>query len=254
MSNSVNKNSRFGMLAGDTSIKKVMKKSNSKNKLNEEKSINSDVNNSFKRSSNNQRYSQNKYSNENLEKMIIEEKTKKEEKITQSLSIENFPALSTICNDNNNNNNTATGINNNSFLEKLNTTNDDNINKNDLEDTKPGWVSITKDSLTNKLKVKYNPSKYYSLLKKDAEDAEDAESVAYNVLYSLCNQYEKRTSEYIEMYGYDTWDKIFRFQNYDYDWVDKLDEEYESEMEKLYYEKQDYDDCMSDQDDEYYYY
>lgn len=245
MSNIVNKNSRFGMLAGDTSIKKVMKKSNSKNKLNEEKSINSDINNSFKRSSNNQRYSHNKYSNENLEKTKKEEKSKTE---TQSLSIENFPALSTICNDNNN---TATATNNTSFLEKLNTTNDDNIHKNDLEDTKPGWVSITKDPLTNKLKVKYNPSKYYSLLKKDTDDTESA---AYNILYSLCNHYEKRTTEYIEMYGYDTWDKIFRFQNYDYDWVDKLDEEYELEMEKIFYEKQDYDDYISEQDDEYYYY
>ena len=106
MNNSFKKNSRFGMLAGDNQIKNVMKKSNSKNKLNEEKLVKNDANNSFKRPSNdkNQRNSlTNTYSKENLEKMHIEEKRKKEEKdkveITKSLSIENFPSLTTISNN-----------------------------------------------------------------------------------------------------------------------------------------------------------
>ena len=82
------------------------------------------------------------------------------------------------------------------------------------------------------------------ILKQDKGEIE----VAYNVLYSLCNLYEKRTSEYIEMYGYDTWEKMFRFHNYDYDWVDKLDEEYELEMDKLFDEEDDY---VSEQDEFY---
>lgn len=243
MSDNFKKNSRFGMLAGDNQIKNVMKKGNSKSKLNEEKTVKNDGNNSFKRPSNdkNQRNSlTNTYSKENIEKMHIEEKKKKQEKdrteIKNSLSMENFPALSTISN-----NNTVT--NNRSFLEKLKTTNDDSKSDSNCQEIKPGWVSITKDHLTNKPKLIYNPS-HYSSLKQDKGEIE----VAYDVLYSLCNLYEKRTAEYIEMYGYDTWEKMFKFHNYDYDWVDKLDEEYELEMEKLFNEE---DDHVSEEDEFY---
>ena len=87
----------------------------------------------------------------------------------------------------------------------------------------------------------YNP---LPSLKENIENSEEH----YNVLYSLCNLYEKRTTEYIEMYGYDTWEKTFKFHNYDYEWVDKLDEEYEVEMEKLFDEEHDY----VSEEDEYY--
>ena len=87
----------------------------------------------------------------------------------------------------------------------------------------------------------YNPSSCYPFVKENSEEH-------YNVLYSLCNLYEKRTTEYIEMYGYDTWEKTFKFHNYDYEWVDKLDEEYELEMEKLFNEEHNY----VYEEDEYY--
>jgi hypothetical protein len=69
----------------------------------------------------------------------------------------------------------------------------------------------------------------------------------------LCNLYEKRTNEYIEMYGYDTWEKKFRYHDYDYDWVDRLDEEYELRMEKLYgYEEDGEDEYYTSEQDLYY--
>ena len=106
----------------------------------------------------------------------------------------------------------------------------------------PGWISIRKDSLTGKIKTTHKPP-YYSSLKHVKGEIE----IAHDVLYALCNLYDKRTTEYINLYEYDTWEKNFRYYDYDYDWVDKLDEEYELEMEKLY--KNDEDDYyISDQD------
>lgn len=258
MSNNTFKtNSRFNMLAQDTSITKLMNKNKNKNKTNElgkikveEKSIRSDDINSFKRpfynDNRNQRNSlTNKYSKEQIDRISIEDKKRKEEKdkldaqgISRALSIENFPSLAKIHKDNT----CTTVINNTSFLEKLNTAiKDDKCNDN--TDLEPGWVSITKDQLTGKTKILNKPSLYYTSLKHIKGETE----IAYDVLYSLCNLHEKRTTEYIEMYGYDTWEKLFRYFEHDYEWVDKLDEKYEIEIEKLY----EYDSYISD-DDIYY--
>ena len=46
------------------------------------------------------------------------------------------------------------------------------------------------------------------------------------------------------MWGYDTWEKMYRFQNYDYEYFDKLDEEYERMMEE--------EEKSSSDSDEYY--
>jgi len=223
--NILKKNSRFGILAVDTSISKVMKKSKSKSKIDdlkkEEKIMKTDTNNSFKKSSHNSRIESNSLNNK-----YIEEK----EKISRSLSIENFPALATISD----NMHPVVVTNNASFLEKLNTANTEDNYDTNYEEIQPGWVNITKDHLTNKPKMRYKRS-LYKPLKRVKEETE----MAYDVLYALCNLYEKRTNEYIEMYGYDIWEKNFRYHNYDYDWVDKLDEQYELEMEKLYDNEED---------------
>ena len=62
-----------------------------------------------------------------------------------------------------------------------------------------------------------------------------------NALYIL---HEKRTNEYKELWGEDEWERMFIFPNYDYEYFDKLDEEYEDEQEKLneqyYVEYEDY--------------
>ena len=55
------------------------------------------------------------------------------------------------------------------------------------------------------------------------------------MLNALASLYDKRTNDYIAMWGYDEWDETFRFQNYDYDYFNKLDEldniEYEKELQ-----------------------
>jgi hypothetical protein len=55
----------------------------------------------------------------------------------------------------------------------------------------------------------------------------------YAVLEALVNLHNKRTQEYIDMWGYETWEKLYRYQNYDYDYFDRLDEEYEEYEEQL---------------------
>ena len=250
MSNSFKTNSRFNMLVHDTSISKVMKK-NKKNELDkkkvEEKSFRSDDINSFKRPSNddnrNQRNSlTNRYNKEQIDRISMEDKKKREDKkkldadkISHALSIENFPSLGKIHKDNT----STTVTNNTSFLAKLNTVIHDDTKYND--DLEPGWVSVTKDPLTGKTKMTHKPP-YSPSLKQVKGEIE----MACDVLYGLCNLHEERTTEYINLYGYDIWEKNFRYYDYDYDWVDKLDEEYELEMDKLY--QRDKDDYISDQD------
>jgi hypothetical protein len=65
----------------------------------------------------------------------------------------------------------------------------------------------------------------------EQKSKEDESEIA--VLNALVALHEKRTAEYIELYGYDTWEKMFRSPTWDYDYFDRLDREYEEEMERL---------------------
>ena len=63
-----------------------------------------------------------------------------------------------------------------------------------------------------------------------------------NAMYSLVKLYNKRKDEYIALWGEETYEKVFLFPNYDYDYYeDEYDEDYDYD---------DYDD-YDDDDDEY---
>ena len=87
----------------------------------------------------------------------------------------------------------------------------------------PGWLLIRRDKSTGKTMIKENPITY---------PEKNEYKLALNALASL---YDERTNDYIAMWGYDEWDKMFRFQNYDYDYFNNLDEldnnEYELELQ-----------------------
>jgi hypothetical protein len=53
------------------------------------------------------------------------------------------------------------------------------------------------------------------------------QDLANNVFYSLVNLHEKRTNDYINMWGYDEWERMFRFPNYNYSYFDDLDDDIE---------------------------
>jgi hypothetical protein len=60
------------------------------------------------------------------------------------------------------------------------------------------------------------------------------QQMAYEVLNGLCDVYERRTAMYIERYGYDAWERTFKFQGWEEEeaYNQKLDDEYEEWLEK----------------------
>jgi hypothetical protein len=60
------------------------------------------------------------------------------------------------------------------------------------------------------------------------------QQMAYDVLNGLCDLYERRTAMYIERYGYDAWERTFKFEGWEEEeaYNQKLDDEYEVWLEK----------------------
>jgi hypothetical protein len=90
---------------------------------------------------------------------------------------------------------------------------------------KPGWVSIIRNPKTGKTTVVSN---YVEKKTKPKTDNE----YAMEVLTALCDLHERTTQEHIDRYGYDAWERKFRDPDWDHEYYDRLDEEYEEEMEK----------------------
>ena len=110
-----------------------------------------------------------------------------------------------------------------SFLEKLKTVKDEIATKKIEEIIKDGCVSITfKNRNTT---YKYGKISY-------VPDDVKKTSPQY-IMSNLVNIHVKRTEDYINLWGYDDYEKLFLSPNYDYEYFDKLDEQYELEMEKL---------------------
>ena len=241
MSNIFKHNSRFASLAEE--IEKPIKKEEKRNEKREEKkesmfkenSFLREETNSFKRDYQRRDYRYESYieredriKKENIKKEE-ENKKKKEEEAKKNLAEENFPEFlsktSSINNNNNKNKNTI------SYSEKaakiLKKEEKPVLIENNI---KPGWVEIKRDKAyprNRKLIYTYGPGVSESVLNEEPED----NNSDYPVLEALVNLYNNRTQEYIETYGYDTWEKMFRFPNYDYEYFNKLDELYELEEE-----------------------
>lgn len=52
-------------------------------------------------------------------------------------------------------------------------------------------------------------------------------------MHKICNVYEKRKNEYIDKWGEEDYENTFKFPNYDYLYFDKLDYQYEMEIEQI---------------------
>ena len=71
---------------------------------------------------------------------------------------------------------------------------------------KPGWCYLKIDKNTNKI-----------LVKKEIEQTKNTftkEKIILNVFESLSKLYEKRKNNYIDMWGYDEYEDIFKCKNY----------------------------------------
>lgn len=183
----------------------------------------------------------NRESKESIERRALEEKLRKEEadkieeeRLAKALSIDNFPTLGKK------ENKSTKEPANNSFLAKLK-----NSIENDKKQTevkiqeekkkpKPGWAVISKDPLTGRSKIEYGE------LPLDKKPAKTENEMAYDVLCALCDLHERRTQEFIDLYGYDTWEKTFKSPNWreEEEYLERMDEEYEALM-------------ASDDDDDY---
>ena len=265
MNNIFKQNSRFGALAEEASTVKEPKKNNNKNKINEDRfkieenntfknqdDTPTNENNSFKKSYDNrpqmnynngyQRNSMtNRESKETIERRALDEKLRKEEhdrleseRLTKALCIDNFPTLGKK--DNKNTNDTTS----NSFLAKLKNSIENDKKQNEIKikeniiKPKPGWATISRDPLTGRSKLEYGELPLY----KKPEKTEN--EMAYDVLCALCDLHERRTKEYIDLHGYDNWERTFKSPNWEEEeaYLERMDDEYEAQM-------------ASDDDDEY---
>ena len=271
MNNLFKQNSRFGALAQEASTTKEPKKNNNKNKINEDRfkieenttfkneddkikdgegntknesySFKSEGN-SFKKSFNdrpqmnyNNGYQRNSMTNreskETIERRALDEKNRKEEhdrleseRLTKALCIDNFPTL--VKQDNKNTKETTS----NSFLAKLKNSIENDKKQNEIiireniKKTKPGWATISRDPLTGRSKLEYGEPPLY----KKSEKTEN--EMAYDVLCALCDLHERRTKEYIDLHGYDNWERTFKSPNWkeEEEYLERMDDEYEAQM------------------------
>ena len=261
MKNAFKHNSRFAVLAEDTALDTVFTK-NSKDKKKSDKydnnepkkegnsfSFTSNEVNSFKNYNYNNQTQTLRYGNKDFESIKSKELRKKQEKEQEeerkkireeedkkSLSTENFPDLLKNVNNTNTNiiHDTST-----CFIDKVKFVKPIIENTNIINHIKPGWIEMKQDPKTKKIITTSNP-----LYNDENTDNNNNNNISNTVLQSLVVLHEKRSEEYINMWGYETWEKVFTFPNYDYEYFNKLDEKYKEEMEM--YENE------SDSDSEYY--
>lgn len=184
------------------------------------------ANNSFKNSRYNER-------TEITRRTFKDDRSKiEEQRIKDTLSIDNFPELVAP--------KSATLKNTNidkSFSEKLQSVVENTETpsiETDYKNLGQGWSLIKKEN--NKITIKSKD--LFSATQHKTND-----DLANEALDALAELHEKRTHDYIEMWGYEQWEKIFEFPNYDYAYFDKLDE--------LYYEEMAIDDEESDYEEYY---
>jgi hypothetical protein len=164
---------------------------------------------------------------------------RKNKEITEALSDKNFPVLGII-------NRTTLDVTENkalvtSFLDKINV----NI-KNSVEPCEeyiqPGYIVITRDKITNNVITKYGEQLRFSC---------EEDNNPNKVLDSLVNLYEIRKDKYIELWGDYEYEKVFKFPNYDYEYFNRLDQEYLEEMERQLNRRREFEDISYVSSDEY---
>ena len=96
----------------------------------------------------------------------------------------------------------------------------------DLLNLEPGWLLLKHDRKTHTTLWKSNEIFNSEPIEKTPDE------LAWDALDELVALHEKRTNDFIDTWGYEEWDRTFRFPNYDYEYFEKLDELYEEELEK----------------------
>lgn len=103
------------------------------------------------------------------------------------------------------------------------------------DNIKDGWVAIKLDKDSRKILKEYGKT-LYTKTKLSNEQ----------IMLIIHNKYKKWENDYIALWGEDTYEKMFKFPNYDYKYFDKLDELYAKEM--AYYTENNDDSYYSNSD------
>jgi hypothetical protein len=248
MSNLFKSNSRFSCLIDEiTPVKKDNKKKEIKevkDKKRGEEKFNSfkRIDDSFKRRID----SFKPLSEKDMEKYRIEremqEKIKKEMEDREieirnkkMLCMDYFPELNSVKRDIKNGDKNDENKKN-SYIDVIK--NPENIDNNktnidqDLVNLKPGWILFKRDPITRQTITKTHPAEQIGSFKKREKNDNE---IANDIINALVLLHEKRTKDYIELYGYDTWEKMYKFPNWEEEEND-IDEETETDIdeEELY--------------------
>ena len=252
MSNTFKSNSRFAALAEETNINNIFNKKdkNSRNKQNDVKETkNNEIKNNETKKEGNCFTSEsfnafNSYDSrprrpisrdfESIKSKELREKKEserqdelkkiRETEMQKSLAIENFPDLVDNKKIENKKIENIQPVLQTGFIDKVKFVKQKPTVNQNISHIKPGWVEVRRDPITRQLITTSNPI--------PGNTSDDDDNNEIKVLHALVALHEKHTQEYIDLWGYETWEKMFRFPNYDYEYFDKLDEQYEEEMEK----------------------
>lgn len=124
-----------------------------------------------------------------------------------------------------------------SFIDKVKMVNHDNHNEIKKDILENGWISLTRDK-DNKI--------IYSNNKNEDEDEDEDD---WNLITQKINDnYLLWKKRYIQQWGEDEFEKMYKFPNYDYEYFDKLDIEFEKEIAEMFQEN---NDDLSDNYDNY---
>jgi hypothetical protein len=136
---------------------------------------------------------------------------------------ENFPSIMSL-----NTNKAKPDLNYTDLFAGLSNTEQpvDVVVEHNIETLAPGWASLKKDPTSNK--IIWRENKTFNTNPVEKSENEIA-TEAFNALVEL---YNRRDEEYIDTWGYEDWERMFRFPNYDYDYFDKLDELADYELEQ----------------------
>jgi hypothetical protein len=136
-------------------------------------------------------------------------------------TMDEFPQLTHIGNVNTNNDNLAYG---NLFKNTFQP-----IEKQDKErEQKIGYTILTKDKTTGKTNFYYNSRNPQEKIIENVDNTDEISNI-YEIINDLTLLHEKRTEQFIEINGYDTWEKMFKYPNWDTELL--YDDEMEEEEE-----------------------
>ena len=119
-----------------------------------------------------------------------------------------------------------------------------NIDEQNVEEDKErriGWTYYKRDKNTNKIIIED-----YSTNKQITEEEKERENMQ-KIYKEICENYNRWKMKYIETWGYDQYEKLYLFSNYDYKYFDRLDYLNEDEMNDYF----GYEDEGSDYDIEF---